>query len=240
MKKLFAVVSLFLGVYSLSAQSDDTTHYLFKNMKLSYVQFSMGYERINFGKGDGLGAMYYEMFGLAFDNRIAIGLDLDGGNHTYNSFTPTSSYPKTATYLGMGLKIEPLIKPKKLINFSVPLRVGFGMAARWDTTFEADHNMIAGFNSTLLNHQVTEYDYSLMYFSGGVNAFVNLWKSVSLGGGASYRYTCSLGNTLTQQDFSGLSYNVMIRFKFDYRAYNKKMMDRYKQFYQQVPPPSGN
>lgn len=241
MKKILILLVLISSGLSLSGQSDDTTHYLFKDLKLSYLQYTIGYERVNFGVKDGLNAFYMSAFGLAFDNKLALGFDVDAATHDYTSFTPGGSYPKTSSYATFALNIEPLIKPKKLFNLSVPLKAGWGNASRWDTIFDPSAHFLAGYSSTALGYQVSEYSDNFFFLSAGLNGFINLWKPLSLGAGLSYRYAMATRSGIHRNDYSGVSTNVVLRWKFDFRAYNQKMMQRYRQYYQQPPlPATGN
>ncbi|MBI3510481.1 MAG: hypothetical protein HY064_07435 [Bacteroidetes bacterium] len=238
MKKILLLSTVAFCFFSANAQ--DTTRYLFHNLNYSYMQYTFGYESVAFNRGDQLNAFYASIIGAAFGNKLAIGLDLDAAMKDIKNFTNNSTYPQTSSFLGMYLNMEPLIRPKGLVNFSVPVKFGFANASRWDTTFDSNANFIAGYSSTNLNHQVNEYSDNFLVGSVGVNCFINLWKSVSAGGGASYRYSMNTAHYNHAADYSGFSVFALVRFRWDTRAYYAKMLQRQKEYYQQMGNPASH
>ena len=231
MKK--AATLFFFFFYSIIgfAQDSDTTQYLFKNLNYSYFQYTIGYEGMSFGPHDFVNGINMTILGAAFGNKISFGADVDMANRTPNSsFSPGTNYPQTAAFVGCNLFVEPLIRPKKLINFSIPIKFGIANTSRWDTAMDFGSQWNGSYYSSSLNYQVNQYSDNLVMTSVGVNCFVNLWKPVSLGVGASYRYSINMQTSNHADKYSGVSTFVLLRFKWDTRAYYQKAFARQKAY----------
>ncbi len=209
---------LVLGAFAPLSGQADTTQYLFKNAKYSYIQYGLGYSPMFFGNGQTMHGFSGSIIGVVLNDKIALGLDIDG----VVKYDPNAIIvlPEITSFAFMSLNIEPLIKPRKVVNFSFPIKIGYGGASHYEL-------MPQGYLS-LQNP-------SFMVVQPGAMAWINLFKPLSLGVGGSYRMAIN-GNSSTFETFSGFSGFAMLRFKFYTKEFNQKMMERQRLYLQQQAP----
>lgn len=212
MKHPFPLLFLLLtvGFLNLSAQTD-TTEYLFKRARYSYLQYHMGYSPMFFSNGQTVHGFSCELTGVVFNDKLALGFDIDG----YAKQVPytITSYPYITTWVAMSLNIEPLIRPRKVINFSFPVKLGWGGAQRYVLTQ----------NSLLIENP------QFFVVNPQAMVWVNLLKPLSLGAGASYRM-CFNSDPDTFSDYGGVSAYATLRFKFYTKEWSKKMADQQREY----------
>jgi hypothetical protein len=212
------LVSLFtLGSFLSANAQADTTQYLFKSLSYSYIQYSLGYSPMFFNHGQTIHGFSGSLFGIVLSDKIALGLDIDGANPT--ATYPANHLPRITSFVYMSLNIEPLIKPRKIINFSFPVKIGYGGAS---------------YESVLGNGWYQKNE-TFLVVSPSAMAWVNLFKPLSLGVGGNYRMAFNKEDA-TFDRYSGFSACVMLRFKFYTKEFQQKMMERQKQYMQQQAP----
>lgn len=202
---------------TVSAQSD-STEYLFKRARYSYIQYSIGYSPMFFNHdqvGNGYSA---SLIGVVLNDKIAFGLDFDGFSKSVPFFI--NEYPVVTSMVYMSLNIEPLIRPRKVINFSFPCKIGYGGAQIYEIS--------PGGFATISNPEFG-------IIQPGSMVWINLFKPLSLGVGGSYRMAFNK-HPETFDKFSGFSGFAMLRFKFYTREYMAKMAERQKLYMQQQAP----
>jgi hypothetical protein len=208
----------FMGISAVSAQTD-TTEYLFKKAKYSYVQYGFGYSPMYFSNGQVAHGFTGSLIGVVLNDKIAFGLDIDGFA-TSSYPTTVSQYPMITSFVFLSLNVEPLIRPRKVINFSFPVKIGYGGAQIYE--FNAQ-----GFG------QVNNPEF--MVVQPGFIFWANLFKPISLGVGGAYRMAIN-SKPGTFEKFSGFSGYVTLRFKFYTKEYMAKALERQKQYMQQQQP----
>ena len=199
----------------LAQGQQDTTQYLFKNAHYSYIQYSFGYSPLFFGNGQTGQGFSASLIGVVFNDKLALGLDFDG--FVDNTGLIGNTFPQITSYVAVSLNIEPLFRPKKLINFSLPLKIGYAGGSMYDYTWP-----------TIVNLRTSEF----MAIQPGVVGWINLLKPLSLGVGGAYRIPFAK----SQHDYelySGFSGYAMVRFKFYTREFNQKMLERQREMMQQ-------
>lgn len=197
----------------------DTTEYLFKKAKYSYLQYSIGYSPMFFSNTQIEHGFACSLTGIVFNDKLAFGLDIDGFANTPPLYI--NSFPLITSCLFVALNVEPLIRPKKLINFSLPVKIGYGGAQIYDITPQG--------YGTITNPE-------FMILQPGGMVWINLFKPLSLGAGGSYRM-CIGSNHTTFDRLSGFSGYVLLRFKFYTKEYMAKIAERQRLYMQQQSPP---
>jgi hypothetical protein len=214
MKKALLVVALFAIGSFLQAQ--DTTQYLFKRAKYSYMQYSMGYSPIYFKDMNPAHGFSACLFGVVFNDKISIGFDIVGASSPQNPISVISE-SRVLAYVQTGLNVEALIRSKKVINFSVPTRLAFG-----GITYDEIQ-----LNGTYIFHNQAAF----FVAEPGAMVWINLFKYLSLGGGAGYRMTFNKEPD-TFERFSGMNGYATLRLKF----YTKEFQEKQMQMWQQRQP----
>ena len=170
----------------------------------------IGYAPMFFQSGQTAHAINVNL-GVVFNHRIAVGADFD----MWAKSVPYtfSEFPSVNVYIASSLCIEPLIRPKKALNFSFPIKLGYGMAEVHDVYLQY--------------YNIRTEKFALV--QPGAMVWINLLKSVSIGAGAQYRVALNR-NYGTFELFSGFSGFAVFRFKFYTKEYMAKAMERQKQY----------
>lgn len=211
-----AFALLLTSISAVQAQSD-TTEYLFKKARYSYLQYHFGYHPMFFNSGQVGHGYSAEFFGIVLNDKVAVGLDFDG--YVENQQAVIAQLPHIVSLVAVSLSIEPLIRPRKVINFSFPMKFGWGGAQVYG---------LSGTHGWVSNPQFFVVNPAAM-------AWINLFKPLSLGAGAGYRM-CFNKQESTFQTFSGLSAFVTLRFKFYMREWQAKMMQRQAEYQRMQQP----
>lgn len=193
------------------------------------MQWDLGYSGEPV-KGQFINAVDISILGVVFNDKWFTSVGVNGWvSHKTNTFLTTLP-PKIDSYVFIYLNNEFLVKPKNLINFSFPIKIGYGGATGWDTIYSIPSTQaISNWNFTGKNYYQHYGDFWTV--SPGVNAFINIFKGLSLGVGANYRFAFSVSKDIgTDSDLSGYSANAFLRLKFDTRAYMAKAMQRQKEY----------
>ncbi len=217
-KRILGVIALALTSFSIARAQSDTTEYLFKKAKYSYMQFHFGYQPMFFANGQTGRGTSMQLLGVVFNDKLAIGLDFD----IFTKQVPyvIQSYPYHTVMANISLTVEPLIRPKKVLNFSLPMKIGYGGAQTY--------TMLPG------NYVVVENP-SFFVATPGAMVWVNLFKPLSIGCGASYRMAFNKDPD-TFEKYSGLSVAATLRFKFYTKEYMEKALQRQKEYFNAQPP----
>lgn len=215
--RILTAFSLFIAALSVVRAQTDTTEYLFKKAQYRYMQFHFGYSPMFFSNGQVAHGYSSELLGVVFNDKLALGLDFDG--FAKNPPYTILSYPYVSSWLTMSLSIEPLIRPRKVINFSFPIKLGYGGASIYRST--------ATMGTTLTNPQFFVCNPQAM-------VWVNLLKPLSFGTGASYRL-CFGKDPDSLESFGGASIYATLRLKFYTKEYMEKAMQRQKEWFNAHP-----
>jgi len=213
-----AVIILLLASFSVAHAQADTTEYLFKKARYSYLQYHFGYQPMFFNSGQTGQGYSAEFFGIVLNDKVAVGLDFDG--FVENQPNVISEFPHVTSLVAISLSVEPLIRPRKVINFSFPIRVGWGGAQLYSLN--------------PLNYGIVSNPQFLMVNPGGM-VWINLFKPLSLGAGGSYRM-CFNKEATTFDSFSGLSAFVTLRIKFYTREWQQKVIQRQAEYQRMQQP----
>ncbi len=214
--------------------SIDSTKVLFSGAHYSYMQWDLGYSRINM-RNTGLNGFDVSLLGVVFNEKWFTSFGFTGWASSQNMINVnlTAVPPKIDSYVSMYLNNEFLIKPKNLINFSIPLKIGYGSASGYDT-IPTNQIYISNWNFTGRNYY--RYNGTFWSISPGVNILVNLFKPLSLGVGVNYRFAFGVPK-VAGPDTEYSNYNIVafLRVKFDTKTYTAKMLERQKEYYKNLP-----
>ena len=186
------------------------------------MQWDIGYSGLPV-KGQFVNAVDATILGFVFNDKWFTSVGFAGWvSHKTNNIL-TELPPTIDSYACVYLNNEYLVKPKNLINFSFPVKIAYGGATGWDTIFSSSSTQsISNWNFTGTNYYQHYGDFWTV--SPGINAFINIFKGLSLGVGANYRFAFGVAKEIgADSDLSGYSINAFLRLKFDTRAYMKRM-----------------
>lgn len=226
MKKIFSV--FFLIPFCSNAQND-SVQALFKNATYSYLQMDLGYTGMAM-KDDFLNGFSWDILGVVFNDKIAASVGFDMGFGKNYSQTNTVIVPYKIDVGGMfHFKTEYLVKPKRLVNFSFPVKFGYASAGYYDS--------IPAVYTTSAFYEGKQYYYNYDWFytvAPGATLFINLFKCLSLGAGADYRFAFGVKNIGTNSNYSSYSVSAFLRIKLDTKAYMKKALEQQRLYLKQM------
>ena len=217
MKRVIIAICFSVTASTLFAKSDSVKA-VFGRPKYSWLQVDLAipvYEE-NWIKFSGLG----ESVSAVFNERFAFGIGFEGGSLNYDQL-PLFDPRNKITSLGFNFfNFEYLFKPRKLFNLSFPLKIG-----RYLFVMNDNNPMGAGTDGTYYGEAY--YIHSLKYFSlvPGMNANLNLFHSLSIGGGIDYRFCFGQTQGYSGPDNDMLTISGIVRVKMDW----KWMMEKQKE-----------
>ncbi|MFZ5552905.1 MAG: hypothetical protein ACOZCO_07300 [Bacteroidota bacterium] len=226
--RILTITTLLLCVINLygNAKTQDSTRTLFRSPKYSYIQWDFGYSGMKV-KEQYLNGFDMSIFGVVFNEKWYVSLGVCGWvSHAQSNFL-TEEPPKIDSYVFVYLNNEFLIRPKNLINFSFPLKIGYGGATGWDTLPPCTSQCIINWNFT--GRDYYQHYGEFFTISPGANVFINLFKPLSLGLGMNYRFTFGLPEIMGENaDFNNYSLLAFLRLKLDTEAMNERQRERIK------------
>ena len=199
----------------------DSTKSLFKTPKFSYMQWDLGYNGMML-KGEWKNCFDASFLGFVFGKKYATSIGVTGFVDNSIYAAGATAPPKVDSYVAIYWNNEFLLNPDRLVNFSFPVRVSFAGATSWDTVLTGSPGqVISNWNFSGLNYYQHYGD--MWTVSPGANIFLNVFKSVSIGAGANYRFAFGVTKEIgTDRDFSNYSILAFLRLKLDTRAMRKK------------------
>ncbi|CAN5369316.1 hypothetical protein BH09BAC5_BH09BAC5_21860 [soil metagenome] len=239
MKILFTFIGLLAQMPFLFAQTEsgvsDSTKVLFKNVHYSYMQYDAGYSYIPV-RNQNLNGYDISLLGAVYNNKWFVSVGFNGwvSPQTQQQYFGTlPEPPKVTSYMTVYLNNEYVIQPEKLINFSIPLKIGYTGVSGYDT-IPTSQLYISNWNFTGRNYY--QYNAQFLTISPGANVFINLFKPLSLGVGTYYRFAFGVPKVAgNNSEYVNIGFNAFLRFKFDTKAYTKKMLERQKEYYKNMP-----
>lgn len=207
----------------------DSAKALFKSPVYSYINWDFGYSVLNI-KNNPHNAFDLSIIGIVFNEKWHLSFGMTGFAKDLKNVFPEESFPVIDSYIMAYLNNEFLLKPRKLINFSFPLRIGYCGATAWDTMFSySSTQSVLNWKFTGKNYY--QHDGAFWTIAPGANVFINLFKGMSLGVGANYRFALDVPKELgTESDMSGYSILAFLRIKYDTRAIIKRTMLRQQEY----------
>jgi len=143
---------------------------------------------------------------------IAAGFEGGGNGNRYAIINTVNSY--YAAYI----KLEPILFPEKLINFSIPLKFAYSNIS------VANSNGYTGYGGRRGRRGAGN---SFFSFTPGANVFINIFHFLSLGTGINYRFAFSAPGSYPANDYNNFSFSGTLRLKI-YPQKNKiRQMDYY-------------
>ncbi len=202
----FIITILFFPIF-MQAQEEQEINSLFKNAEAQYGMSDFYFYSSNY-KGEPIYGGGVN-FTAVFNNNLAIGVGVDISETkkvNFQNLTPAIK-PKLSIW-GFTANMEYLIIPKKIINFSIPLKIGLGYATYNDRYYKDSW----GYGNYSNTYKLIEDDF---YFIAepGINMFVNIFDWMSVKAGGSYRFVLGANELGSNIDFSGYTINVGLRFK---------------------------
>ncbi len=232
--KIIALVLLTFAFFPFSAKAQepasvtDSTRAIFENIKYSYTQFDIGYCGIR-AKGEMLNGMNFNFAGWVYNEKWATSFGADMASN-YAKLGHPESPKKVSSYISLHWNNEYLVRPRSLVNFSFPFRVAWVNAITNDTI--APYNTGAFMYGNKIYFQHAD---NFFTFSPGVNVFLNVFRTISIGAGANYRFALGVDKIVgSNADFSDYSLLAFLRIKFDTRAWTKRMYQRQKEYMKQL------
>jgi hypothetical protein len=223
--------SFFAASTSFAQSEADSTKALFNNVHYSYMQWDLGYSGMNV-RNQFVNGFDITLIGAVFNKHWFTGLGINGWitQTTPGSFTEMPM--KVDSYVSVYLDNEYLVRPEKLINFSFPLKIGYTGASGYDT-IPTSQPYIINWNYTGSDYYY--YDCTFWTISPGANVFMNIFKPLSLGIGANYRFAFGVPKDGGKNaDYSSYSINAFLRYKFDTKLYMKRVLERQKEYMQKA------
>lgn len=144
-----------------------------------------------------------DLIGYKIKDKVVLSLGMDYIATTPQNFIPHIDTTTVYRMLELGnfyFRIEKLIKTHKKINFSFPLKFGFG-----GSTYEY-------VKSTPNNTSIGTFSDHYIFVSPGANVLVNILRNTSIGFGVSYRYLQPT-ETPWNKAINNYSASVFLRFK---------------------------
>ena len=224
MRRLILFIFLNFSFTEMIFGQTDSTESLFGNAVLTEMNFDAGYSSTII-KGHPYNGITVNYLAPVFNDKIRFGLGIDFYGKKYNpGVTQTLSLLQPSEYTSLSLNYvsaELLIRPKKLINFSVPLKIAMATAGVFDT--------IQSYFSTGSYYYYGEVHYyhidRFFSLSPGINVMLNLLRGMSLGLGGNYRFAFGVDHVGDEADFSNFSFTGFLRFKLNMIEYKKRNME---------------
>lgn len=215
MKPTIFSTLLFAFVFNLYGQNNEIKH-IFKYPKISmqwdlgkaYYSYTFNYANTPTSRKYNLHGTTLDLIGIVIKDKINLALGIDYVSVTpqnFERFTGSASDAyRLLDYGNFYLKIEPIIWSYKIINFSFPIKIGFG-----GTDYE--YISTTSSSSTVYTGTISE---QFMLTSLGANSLVNIYKNLSIGIGGSYRHLSPISQTnQLKKSLNTYSAQLFLRFK---------------------------
>jgi hypothetical protein len=182
--------------------------------KYSYLQWDVGYVGYFF-QSQYLNGFGLDLIGAVFNNDFDLAFGFTGTSGGYN-YGVTPTMPDVHSYSTVYIKAEPMLFPDRLLNISIP--VLFSMD---NFSYTMGNNPYIGGG-----RRGRAPGISFPAISGGINLLCNLFKRVSLGAGADYRFGFGRNSYSTfKLEYNNFTTQVFLRFRLNTR---KKVINEAK------------
>jgi hypothetical protein len=202
-----SVIAILVFINTSKAQGQEKVKSLFNTPEVKYAVSDLYFYTNTYNNNLIYGAGFSAS--AVFNNNFVTGIAVDiSGTKQVNFPTLALAVTPRFTLYSFTGNFEYLMLPNKVVNFSIPLKLGVGYA-----TFK-DKNYIESVNYTTNStyYRLIEDDYFFVA-EPGVNMFVNLFDWMSLKVGGSYRFVVGASELGNNNTFSGYAINVGVRFK---------------------------
>ena len=206
---------------SLFAQVDSTES-VFRNSTVTEMQWDLGYSGTQIA-GHPYNGITVKYLGVVFDDKFCMGLGVDFYGTKFN-VNSALSVPSDYTSLSLNyIDLEYLLRPKKILNFSFPVKFAWCKAGLFD--------------NNIPNSSTGWFYYGKMFYyhtdqfvtiAPGLNMMLNLFKGMSIGAGGNYRFAWGVDKVGTNADMSYFSFLAFARFKLNMIEYRKRVRERQK------------
>ncbi len=169
-------------------------HGTYGTIDLYYLSSEIHKDRMNgFGFGMGFTLNDFWMPGFTFEFFNSRSVQLDAAIPVINPAYNTSLFE---------FNNEFIIGSNQVVSLGIPLRFGVGYTNYYDRYDNNNNNT----NRSLI-------DDSYFIADGGLNLYINIFKHISLAGGATYRYASGVQRVGTNEDFNNYSFSGKLRFR---------------------------
>jgi hypothetical protein len=221
-KRAFIGILLLLSNYC-NAQKDSVQAVFEKPLNLhialhySYLNWDLGYTGFAFSNTY-IGGESIDLIGAVFNDDLGMAIGIEGASSggARGSYV-TGTYNVVQSYSSFYFKVEPMLNEYKLFNFSVPIKVAYSSVSYPDTFATAYTG--GGYGG---RNRRTLFNYGFPSISVGLNAFVNVFRKLSIGIGAAYRHGFGHSGNVAPQDYSNFSFNFIFRIKIYTRKIGKE------------------
>jgi hypothetical protein len=219
--------SIFIGGFLLLAHHSiaqkDSLQVLFEKplrlhipLHYSYLKWDLGYSGFAFSNTY-IGGQSIDLIGAVFNDDLGMAIGIEGASVTGGrGGYIQGTYNVVQSYSAFYFKVEPMLNEYKLFNFSLPIKFAYSSVSYPDT-FAAVYNG-GGYGG---RNRRTLFSYGFPSISVGLNAFVNVFRKLSMGVGASYRYGFGHSGSVAPQDYSNFFFNFIFRIKIYTRRIGK-------------------
>jgi hypothetical protein len=221
-RSIFIAALLLLSRYS-TAQKDSLQVLFEKPLRLhiplhySYLKWDLGYSGFAFSNTY-IGGQSIDLLGAVFNDDLGMAIGIEGASAagSRGNFVQ-GTYNVVQSYSSFYFKVEPMLNEYKLFNFSVPIKVAYSSVSYPDTFATAYTG--GGYGG---RNRRTLFNYGFPSISFGLNAFVNVFRKLSIGIGAAYRHGFGHSGSVAPQDYSNFSFNFIFRIKIYTRKIGKE------------------
>jgi hypothetical protein len=209
-----SLITIALFVFSYSNAQSDSVQSVFERMpKLriplhySYLKWDFGYTGFAFNNTY-IGGTSFDIIGAVFNNDLGLSFGLDGASKPRGRGVAFAQTDIVQAYSSIYFKAEPMLNPDKLVNFSAPLKLAYSIVSYTNP-------YTGGYGRRGL------ISYGFPSFSFGLNGFINMFKTLSLGVGADYRFGFGSRSAVATQDYNNFFFSFIFRIKWYTRKIGK-------------------
>ncbi len=221
--KRYTFLLVILLSNSLLFAQKDSVQALFSppkfNIHYSHLQWELGYNGFVF-KNNYVGGIGVDLIGAVFNDDVNIALGFDQGGTKTGTSSSLVSIRMVQSYSSFYLKIEPMLFPEKVINISMPIKLGLSSITYVDTSTY----------SYTTNRRRRVRANSFPSVEPGLFGYVNVFPNVNFGVGISYRYALKTTSAVAISDYDNFVFSAQMRLKLFTRNH-RKIAAKKKDFY---------
>ena len=213
-------IGLFLFLFNYGYAQKDSVETLFEKplhihlpLHYSYLKWDVGYTGFAFANTY-IGGESIDLIGAVFNEDLGLAIGIDGASTVggRGGYVP-GTVRIVQSYSAVYFKAEPMFSANKLFNFSAPIKFASSSVSYPDTFGLANGGSYGG------RGRRTTLTYRFPSISLGLDAFVNLFKGLSMGAGMAYRYGFGHSGSVAMQDYSNFTFS----FEFRIKIYTRKI-----------------
>jgi hypothetical protein len=172
-------------------------------LRYCYLQWDVGYKGFLFQQ-QYLNGYSADLIGAVFNYNVAAAVGFATG-FSSPGFPASQSTIEVRSYNMIYIKAEPMLFPEHIFNISAPLMLS-------ESSFSYTYGAI-------IYHSRHNRNPTAIFtaFTGGLNFIVNLFKNLSAGAGADYRFGLGASNSSFLRDYDNYSVSIFLRIRVNTR-----------------------